>query len=134
MLETSIDCHTLLDFTESSEFFGTILSIGNHYLKDIDFRPELGMAKDITNENLDKLLIPCIDSGVFKSIDLYGDETKEDFVRYKDYYKYAKAKGLNLKFMPVNFTTIIMYKKPLKYWKSMKFNIYGLFPANMSWI
>jgi adenosine deaminase len=97
VLETSIDCHTLLDFTESSEFFGTILSIRNHYMKDIDFRPELGMAKDITNENLDKLLIPCIDSGVFKSIDLYGDETKEDFERYKDYYKYAKSKGLKLK-------------------------------------
>ncbi len=50
------------------------------------------MPKNISNENLDKLLIPCIDSGVFKSIDLYGDETNDDFERAKDYYKYANRR------------------------------------------
>lgn len=82
LLETSIDCHELMRFTEKKEFFSTILDIKNKY---IDFRPELGMPKNISNENLDKLLIPCIDSGVFKSIDLYGDESNDDFERIKDY-------------------------------------------------
>lgn len=97
LIETSIDCHELMRFTEKDEFFSTILYIKNKYNKYIDFRPELGMPKNISNENLDKLLIPCIDSGVFKSIDLYGDETNDDFERFKDYYKYAKSKNLKLK-------------------------------------
>jgi len=97
LLETSIDCHELMRFTEKKEFFSTILDIKNKYNKYIDFRPELGMPKNISNENLDKLLIPCIDSGVFKSIDLYGDESNDDFERIKDYYKYAKKRGLKLK-------------------------------------
>ena len=97
VLETSIDCHELMSFDEKDEFYRIILEIRNKYRKYIDFRPEVGMPKDITNENLDKFLIPCIDSEVFKSIDLYGDETKDDFERFKDYYKYAKSKGLKLK-------------------------------------
>lgn len=97
VLETSIDCHDLMNFTAKDEFFKRVLYIRNKYTKHIDFRPEIGMPKDITNKNLDKLLIPCIDSGIFKSIDLYGDETKDDFKRFKDYYKYAKSKGLKLK-------------------------------------
>lgn len=97
VLETSIDCHELMRFTEKDKFFSIILDIKNKYNKHIDFRPELGMPKNISNENLNDLLIPCIDSGVFKSIDLYGDETIDDFERVKDYYKYAKNKGLKLK-------------------------------------
>lgn len=97
VLEASIDCHELMRFTEKEELFNTILDIKNKYNKYIDFRPEVGMPKSISNENLDKFLIPCIDSGVYKSIDLYGDETNDDFERIKYYYKYAKKKGLKLK-------------------------------------
>jgi adenosine deaminase len=97
VLEASIDCHELIRFTEKNEFFIMISHIRNKYNKYINFRPEIGMPKNISDENLDKLLIPCIDSGVFKSVDLYGDEIKDDFERFKDYYKYAKKKGLKLK-------------------------------------
>lgn len=97
VLETSIDCHELIRFPEKDEFFQTISYIRNKYIKYIDFRPELGMPKNISNENLDKLLLPCIDSGVFHSIDLYGDESIDDFERFRDCYKYAKKKGLKLK-------------------------------------
>ncbi|MDD4781683.1 MAG: adenosine deaminase [Tissierellia bacterium] len=97
VLGASIDCHELMRFTDKKEFFSLILNIKNKYNAHIDFRPEVGIPKSITNENLDKLLIPCIESGVFKSIDLYGDETKENFEKFKDYYKFAKEKGLKLK-------------------------------------
>lgn len=72
------------------------------------------MPKDITNENLDKFLIPCIDSQVFKSIDLYGDETKDDFQRFKDYYKYAKSKGLKLKVHAGEFHSYNNVKKAIE--------------------
>lgn len=97
IIEPSIDCRYLMYFTQKDKFFSTILNIRDKYNEYIDLRPEVGMPKSISNENLDEMLIPCIDSGVFKSIDLYGDETIDDFERFKEYYKYAKNKGLKLK-------------------------------------
>ncbi|MBZ9635206.1 adenosine deaminase [Clostridium sp. FP1] len=97
VLESSIDCHNLKYFTSNNNFFNTILSIRDKYNKSIDLRLEVGMSKSISNEDLNEMLIPCIDSGVFKAIDLYGDETRDDFERFKEYYKYAKNKGLKLK-------------------------------------
>jgi adenosine deaminase len=58
---------------------------------------EVGMAKGISNGDLNSMLIPCIDSGVFSSIDLYGDESIDNFEKFKEYYKYARKKGLKLK-------------------------------------
>jgi adenosine deaminase len=45
-----------------------------------------------SKENLDKLVIPCIDSKMFKSIDLYGNELNENFDFIKEYYEYARQK------------------------------------------
>lgn len=97
VLESSIDCHNLMYFANNDKFFNTILNIRDKYNKSIDFRLEVGMSKNISNKDLNEMLIPCIDSGVFKSIDLYGDETRDDFERFKEYYRYAKSKGLKLK-------------------------------------
>ncbi|MBU3191854.1 hypothetical protein K9O30_21005 [Clostridium bowmanii] len=97
VLESSIDCHNLMYFANNDKFFNTILNIRDKYNKSIDFRLEVGMSKSISNKDLNEMLIPCIDSGVFESIDLYGDETRDDFERFKEYYKHAKSKGLKLK-------------------------------------
>lgn len=114
VLETSIDCHELMSFTDKDEFFRMISYIRNKYTRYIDFRPEIGMPKDISNENLDNLLIPCIDSEVFESIDLYGDETIDDFERFKDYYKYAKGKGFKLKIHAGEFHDYNNVKKAIE--------------------
>jgi adenosine deaminase len=97
VLEPSIDCSYLMYFTKKEKFFSTILSIRDKYNEYIELRPNVGMQKSISNENLNEMLIPCIESGVFKSIDLYGDETRDDFERFREFYKYAKKKGLKLK-------------------------------------
>jgi adenosine deaminase len=97
ILETSLDCHNIKYFESADKYFKTILNIKEKYSKYIDFSIEVGMAKSISTEDLNTMLIPCIDSGVFKSIDLYGDETMQEFERFKEYYKYAKKKGLKLK-------------------------------------
>lgn len=97
ILETSIDCHELMNFTEYNNFFQIISQIKDKYKDYIDFRPEVGMAITTSRENLDKYLIPCIESGVFLSIDAYGEETMEGYQRLKEYYKYARDKGLKLK-------------------------------------
>lgn len=97
VLEASIDCHELIRFNDANELFNGIKNIKNKYNDNIDFRPEIGMPKNITDENLNNFLLPCIDSKIFKSIDLYGDETLDNFEKFKYYYKYAKNKNLKLK-------------------------------------
>ncbi len=97
ILETSIDCHELMNFTQHNNFFQIILHIKDKYKEHIDFRPEVGMAITTSREDLDKYLIPCIESGVFMSIDSYGEETTDGYKRLKEYYKYAREKGLKLK-------------------------------------
>ncbi|MDU7968429.1 MAG: adenosine deaminase, partial [Paeniclostridium sordellii] len=96
-LEASIDCHEILRFEDENNFFNSIYSIVDKYNDKIEFKPEIGVAKSITDENLKNLVPKLIESGVFRSIDLYGDESITGFERYKDYYKYAKEKGLKLK-------------------------------------
>ena len=97
VLEASIGCLESLYFKSNDEFFNMILKIKNKYKDDIDFRPEIGIYVKTSNEDLEKLLVPFIDSGVFYSIDSYGDETVEHLERLKEYYQYARGKGLKLK-------------------------------------
>lgn len=97
IIEPSIDCHWASFFDRKKEYFNSILNIKNKYEKYIDFRPEVGMPKGMDTKELEDLLVPCIDSGIFKSIDLYGEETKADYEFIKEYYIYAKKKGLKLK-------------------------------------
>ncbi len=114
ILEPSIDCSFTRFYSKNKEFFDTILKIQDKYKNSIQFKPEVGMPKTISNEDLENLLIPCIDSGVFKSIDLYGDETREDFERFKEYYKYAKEKGLKLKVHVGEFLGAVNVKKAIE--------------------
>jgi adenosine deaminase len=97
VLEASLDCHNQVYFIERDRFFRAMSDIRDKYNEYIDFRPEVGVTKSMPSEDLDAMLIPCIDSGVFKSIDLYGDEDIEDFEKFKEYYRYARRKGLKLK-------------------------------------
>lgn len=97
VLEASVDCHETLRFDDENGLFKMLTDIKNTHKDVIDFRPELGMAKSISEENMDKLVVKCIDSGLYKSIDIYGNEMFQDFDRFKEQYKYAKSKGLKLK-------------------------------------
>ena len=97
ILETSIDSSWLFFFGSNDDCFNCIEKIRHTYQDRIDFRPELGISKSLTKERLEEALIPCLDSGIFKSVDLYGDESIIDFDRAKNYYLYARSKGLKLK-------------------------------------
>lgn len=97
ILATSIDCHELMHFPEKNNLFKIILDIKDKYKTYIDFRPEIGMAINTPREDLDKYLILSIESGTFTSIDAYGEETIDGYNRLKEYYKYARERGLKLK-------------------------------------
>jgi adenosine deaminase len=97
VLEASIDYHEMLHFSEWDNFFDLVKRIREEYKPYIDFRPEIGMGLTTPGADLDKYVIPCIESGVFMSIDAYGEETKEAYLKFKEYYSYAREQGLKLK-------------------------------------
>ena len=97
IVESSIDTNWLFFFDSNDACFSAIRSVQDKFLDAIDFRPELGIGKNMTADRMEDVLITCIDSGIFKSIDLYGDETIDDFDKFKPYFIHAKNSGLKLK-------------------------------------
>ena len=97
ILEASIDSSCLVYVDSHADCFDEIKAIRGKYLDIIDFRPELGISKKLPAHRLEEVFVSCIDSGVFKSVDLYGDESLVDFTRFKEFYLYAKQQGVKLK-------------------------------------
>lgn len=64
---------------------------------ELDFRPIIGMPRDIPIQELEQWMIPCIDTGYFKGLDLYGSEDKQQLQVFMPLYKRARQKGLKLK-------------------------------------
>ena len=63
----------------------------------LDVRPELGMAKGIPLALLESWVPAALSTGIFKSIDLYGDERVGDDADYVPFYRMARERGLRLK-------------------------------------
>jgi adenosine deaminase len=97
-LEMSVDC-MFLNFFEDSEvgFIKLLQQIHQEEAAEIQYNPEIGFSRNIGIDNAERLIYPCIESGFFKSIDLYGDELFRDAKHYVPFYKAAKNYGLKLK-------------------------------------
>ena len=78
-------------------FLDMVKHLKEKFKKSLDFRPELGMGK-LFDKNLIKKWAPeCIESGVFKSIDLYGPEVEDGIEDFQPLYKLAEKLGLKKK-------------------------------------
>lgn len=98
LLETSIDCGWLMDYDfDIHEFTNYIQNCVIQYGPMIDFRPEIGVFKGISENAAEKMLLPCIESSVFKSIDFYGSENWFQPELTKKYMTLAKLRGLKTK-------------------------------------
>ena len=98
VLEMSMDVRFSGLFTEGlDEFFGFVSELGTRYKDRIDFRPEIGMSKDRAAEDQLRLAHAFIDSGLFRSIDLYGNELAQPPEPFCKVFQYARSKGLKLK-------------------------------------
>ncbi len=63
----------------------------------LDFRPELGIARGLPLELLNGLVSDALQSGYFRSIDLYGDERVGGLDEYLPFFRLAGEKGLRKK-------------------------------------
>jgi adenosine deaminase len=64
---------------------------------EIVFKPELGVSRDHDFGKIEPVAIRCIESGLFSSIDLYGNESAQPPDVYKTLYEKAKHVGMKLK-------------------------------------
>lgn len=98
VLEASIDDGFSYHFPEDPH---TLI----HYLDEaverihpaLDFRPELGLGRTEDIQALEQIAFSNLESGYFKSIDLYGNEADDDPKKYQAIFRRAKQLGLKLK-------------------------------------
>lgn len=64
---------------------------------EIEFRPEIGLARHLPVRLLLAAVEPYIESRYFKSIDLYDDESAQPLQNFSKIYRSAKSMGLKCK-------------------------------------
>jgi adenosine deaminase len=98
VLEMSVDVSCIQLYNQKvEELLWFIERIVGKYRDRIDFRPEIGIARDADPSPCIQIALEWIRSGIFKSIDLYGNEMAQPPDAYKSLYKKAKLAGLKLK-------------------------------------
>ena len=97
-LEMSMDVRFISLFeTGLDAFFEFVSELVDQFRDRIDFRPEIGMSKDRSAADQVQVALLCVDSGLFHSVDLYGNETAQPPDPFRDLYVHAKEQGLKLK-------------------------------------
>lgn len=97
VLETSIDSYNMLYYKDAEEYFKYISGLIEKYSSEIDLRPEIGVHRAAPLVAWEEGVIPCIDSKVFKSLDMYGVEAVNNMDLYKRYFDYANKRKIKTK-------------------------------------
>lgn len=97
-LEASIDINLFKFFNNSvDEFIEAVDRLKKKYLGKIDFRPEIGIKKNSSAKIIYESGLQCLESGVFKGVDIYGYEIDRDLSGFQELFGNAKSKKLKTK-------------------------------------
>lgn len=98
LLEASVDVGLSRFFNDSIEqVIAEVKRIKEIYKSKIDFRPDIGVNKDLP---LDKVFLyseACMNSGIFNGIDIYGKEANQNLAPFQELFKTAKKNKLKTK-------------------------------------
>lgn len=98
LLEASIDIGLVRYFNNSIEnLIETVVQLKDKYKSQINFKPDIGINKDLDLERVYSNGEKCIKSGVFYGIDLYGQEAGKDLRPFAKLYEMANDFGLKTK-------------------------------------
>jgi len=64
---------------------------------EIDFRPEIGFPRTQSPESVLGFLEPYFETGYFRSIDLYDDESARPAAHFREIYRFAHELGMKCK-------------------------------------
>jgi adenosine deaminase len=98
LLEMSLDCLVprMFNFTVD-KLVETLKSCHKNIAPDIDFHADIGIPRVLPVRTVLSCIEPFLESGYFKSLDLYDDELAQPIGNYREIYHYAKAAGLKCK-------------------------------------
>jgi len=98
IMEMSLDVNAIrLYDSRASRFFDFVDGLARRHAGKLDFRPEIGVSKNRDPGDQVPLAMECVDSGLFRSIDLYGNEHAQPPEAYKALYRHAAARGVKRK-------------------------------------
>jgi len=97
-LEASVDVSLARLFNDSIEaVICEVKKIKEKYKSKIDFKPDIGINKELPLNKVFSYGEACIDSGVFNGIDIYGKEENQNLVPFQELFKTAKKHNLKTK-------------------------------------
>jgi adenosine deaminase len=98
LLEMSLDISFIHHFKNNPATFADFITEAHRQVApEINFRPELGIARDADPEVYLPLALECLETGIFRSIDLYGTEDAREAEVYRELYLKARTLGLKCK-------------------------------------
>ena len=98
LLEASVDVGLCRFFDDSIEQVITeVKRIKEKYKSEIDFKPDIGINKDLPLDKVFSYGEACINSGVFNGIDIYGKEANQNLTPFQELFKTAKKYNLKTK-------------------------------------
>lgn len=97
-LEMSID-FTYIDYYPDGAvgMAAFVSAIQKKYETEILLLPEIGMSRERDLDILNRQMLACIETGVFRSLDLYGLELAREADVFINIYRCAKQHGMKLK-------------------------------------
>ena len=97
-LEASVDVGLARFFNDSIEaVISEVQKIKEKYASIIEFKPEIGINKDLPLKKVYDYGEKCISSGVFNGIDIYGKEANQNLNSFTELYKTATKNNLKTK-------------------------------------
>ena len=98
LLEASVDIGLAKFFDDTIDnVIEVVRVLKEKYKHQINFRPDLGVNKDLDLEKVYSDGVKCIESNIFNGIDLYGKEADQDLKPFLKLYDIAKGNGLKTK-------------------------------------
>ena len=97
IVEGSVDIGFVLHCGGIENLVELVKRVQKKFEGKVKFLPELGMGKTFGIEKIQKWAPELMESGVFKSIDLYGPEVEEGLEDFKNIYELAGKLGIKKK-------------------------------------
>ena len=98
-LEASVDINLVKYFTSQSveDLISHVARIKDKYARQITFKPDIGLNKDLSSERINTDGIRCVESGIFNGIDIYGREHNQNLNKFISIYELAAKNNLKKK-------------------------------------
>ena len=98
LLEASVDIGLARFFNDSIEqVIDIVTELKERYKSQIDFRPDIGVNKDLSMEKVYSDGLRCITSGVFSGLDIYGKENNKNLKSFQELFNSARENNLKTK-------------------------------------